>query len=235
MPTRRWWCSTSNSPRPANPACEFAPPMHARSTRKAGSPACARSGALAGCGMLDGGEAALGDLRAALHAGEALGARFLQVNVAAPDPAARLEAVERACEAIDGSGLRLAIEYLPFSPLATLAETLEIVARVGTDLAGALVDIWHHSHDPAGWETLAATPRDAIAYVEFDDALSPVSADLLVETMERRTFPGEGVLEVERFARLLRARGHEGMVSVEVLSRELSQMPLAEFVARCGT
>jgi sugar phosphate isomerase/epimerase len=193
--------------------------------------ACA---ALAASGMLDGGSSALDGLREAARMGVALGAQFLQVNLAAPDPSSRVAAIRDACAAIDGSGLKLAIEYLPFTPLRTLAETIKIVGIVGLDRAGALVDIWHHSHDPDGWETLAAAPLDAIAYVEFDDALTPLSSDLLVETMERRTFPGEGVLEVDRFAQLLRSRGYEGIVSVEVLNRELAQTTLADFVMRCG-
>lgn len=188
---------------------------------------------LAACALLDGGNAALDALGHAASAAHLLGARFLQVNIAAPDAQARRDAVAAACRRIDGAGLVLALEYMPFSPLATLAETLDIVAAVGSDRAGALVDIWHHSHDPQGWDTLQSAPLDAIAYVEFDDALPPLGGDLLTETMDRRTFPGEGVLDTTLFARLLRQRGYTGMVSVEVLNREWLARPIDEFAARC--
>lgn len=189
-------------------------------------------GPLASCGMLDGGDAPLAQLAEAARWAQILGAEVLQVNVAAPTPAARRDAVERACAMLDGTGLKLAIEYLPITPLATLAETLDIVAHVGSARAGTLVDIWHHSRDPQGWETLAAAPLDAIAYVEFDDALPPQSEDLIVEMMDRRTFPGEGVLETERFAAAVRDKGYAGLVSIEVLNREWSTRPAAEFAAR---
>lgn len=215
----------------------------ARTMRDAGI-AC---GPLAACALLDGSESALRQLERAAHAAVALGTTLLQVNLAAPTAETRRASVEQACRLLDeicadaSASLRLAIEYMPTSPLATLAETLDIVAHVGAARAGALVDIWHHSHDPAGWETLAAAPLDAIAYVEFDDALPPLADDpaagtiagIMAEMMERRTFPGEGVLPTARFADLVRERGYRGLVSVEVLSREWLDRPLVEFATRC--
>lgn len=170
--------------------------------------------------MLDGSPQQDTDLAFAARAAQALGARFLQVNVAAATATDREAALVRACETVAGTGLRIAIEYMPITPLATLAETVALVDAVGRDKAGALVDIWHHSHDPEGWETLATCPLDAIAYVEFCDARAPLGNDLMLEMMDRRALPGEGVLDCTRFAELLKSRGYSGMVSVEVLDRE---------------
>ncbi|WP_226016575.1 TIM barrel protein [Novosphingobium sp. FKTRR1] len=186
------------------------------------------------CAMLDGSAQQRAALAQATRHAQALGANFLQVNVSAPDAAARLAAVEQAATAVAGTGLRLALEYMPITPLCTLAETLAIVTSIGTDTVGALVDNWHHAHDPQGWETLADAPLDAIAYVEFDDAQpAPANASLDDETMHRRTFPGTGVLECARFASLCRARGYNGVVSVEVLDRAWRDRPLSEFADTC--
>ena len=38
------------------------------------------------------------------------------------------------------------------------------------------------------------------------------------ESSHRRAVPGEGVLELDRFAETMRDRGYDGIVSVEVLS-----------------
>jgi sugar phosphate isomerase/epimerase len=54
----------------------------------------------------------------------------------------------------------------------------------------------------------------------------------MIETMDRRLMPGDGVLEVERFASTLLDRGWEGVVSVEVLNSELCKLPVAEFARR---
>lgn len=72
----------------------------------------------------------------------------------------------------------------------------------------------------------------AIAYVEIDDALPPRSPELLGEMMDRRTFPGDGVLETGRFADLLFERGYAGPVSVEILSRDLLQVPIKDFAEK---
>lgn len=183
--------------------------------------------------MLDGSEQQDRDLAFAAAAGEALGAQFLQVNVGAPDKPSQLAALQRACDTLAGTGLKLALEYMPVSPLATLADTVELVDAVGHDKAGALIDIWHHSHDPQGWETLSTMPLSAIAYAEFDDAMSPLSSDLIDEMLHRRTMPGEGVLDCARFARILRERGFDGLVSVEVINREWRERPVADFARAC--
>lgn len=189
---------------------------------------------VAASALIDGSATQLAGLQRAASFAEALGARMLQVNVAAPDAPARLSAVAKAAALLDRTGLKLALEYLPFTSLCTLAETLEIVADVGTRRAGALVDIWHHAHDPGGWEALATAPLDAIAYVEFDDAKTPgKGADLADETMQHRTFPGAGVLDCARFAHAWRTRGYTGMVSIEVLDREWRGRPLNDFARAC--
>lgn len=201
----------------------------ARLLRDAGLP----SGPLAACAMIDGSACALDRLAVARRMAEVLGTSIMQVNVTGPDATLRAEAVEMACDMLGKDGeFRLALEYMPISGLATLAETLEIVARVGEERAGALVDIWHHSYDPDGWQTLSRAPMSAIAYVEIDDALPPEGEDLLAEMMDRRTFPGQGILDTARFARLLRERGYDGPVSVEVLNRKLAAEPIGWFATR---
>lgn len=184
--------------------------------------------------MLNGSAQQNSDLAFATRAAQELGARFVQVNVAAPTPAERVAALQQACVVTAGTGLRLAIEYMPITPLATLAETLALIDAVGREQAGALVDIWHHSRDPQGWETLATIPLDAIAYVEFCDARAPLGNDLVAEMMDRRTMPGEGVLDCARFADVLQSRGYSGMVSVEVLDREWRDQPPAAFAQSCA-
>ncbi len=67
----------------------------------------------------------------------------------------------------------------------------------------------------------------------FADALAPESGDRLVrETLHRRAAPGEGVLELDRFAATLRDGGYDGTVSVEVLSAALRELPVDALVER---
>ena len=73
---------------------------------------------------------------------------------------------------------------------------------------------------------------DDIAYVQFTDALAPESERLVRETLHRRALPGDGVLELDRFAATLLETGWDGIVSVEVLSGELRALPADVLVRR---
>ncbi len=188
-------------------------------------------GFVAAVGMLGSGDVSA-ELNQARQAAEVLGTRFLQINLAAATPEARLQTVERACQVLDGSGLRLAIEYMPISPLASVRETVAIVQHVGTARAGVMIDIWHHCRGPDSWGDLASVPVDAIAYVELNDALPLQSDALAAETLSRRTFPGEGEFDIAKFVRTVRGTGYQGMASVEILNEKWRSKPITEYAAK---
>ena len=97
------------------------------------------------------------------------------------------------------------------------------------DRAGVVIDSWHFFRGESSWQDLETVPLSRIAYVQFSDATAAVSDDVLDETMNRRVMPGDGGFELDRFASTLLGRGWEGLVSVEVLSRDLGRLPVAEF------
>jgi sugar phosphate isomerase/epimerase len=169
------------------------------------------------------GAAAAAAAAAAVHADWVLGSFGTT-----PATAEARALIQRTAAVIAESGARLAVEFSPLGPLTSLTAALEVVDLVGVDQAGVLIDTWHFCHGDSTWESLEQVPLDHIAYVQFDDALAPV-ADGWVETMDRRVFPGDGVLELERFARTLVDRGWDGVVAVEVLNAELSTWPVADF------
>ena len=162
----------------------------------------------------------------------ALGAPFVQVNMAAIGADQR-PALEAACDAA-GNDVRLALEYMPFTPLDRVADAVALVAAVGLDRAGVLIDVWHHERGPDSWDDLAAVPAAAIAYAEFDDAL-PAGEDVVRDTMDHRIFPGEGMFDLPRFVRTIAATGYRGMVSVEVLSAAWRTRDVGLFAAEAFT
>jgi sugar phosphate isomerase/epimerase len=96
-----------------------------------------------------------------------------------------------------------------------------------------MIDSWHFCFSDNTWDDLAAVPLDAIAYVQFTDALEPEYPERMIrESLHRRALPGEGVLELQRFAATLLERGWNGTVSVEVLSAALRQLPIDDLVGR---
>jgi sugar phosphate isomerase/epimerase len=138
----------------------------------------------------------------------------------------------RQCAAtLEEAGAAMAVEFSPLGPLPTIRAGLEVVAAAGAG-AGLLIDSWHFCFGSDTWGDLAAVPLEHIAYVQFADALAPQSDRLMSETLNRRAMPGDGVLELDRFAGTLLDRGWQGLVSVEVLNREMRSMPIDDVARR---
>jgi sugar phosphate isomerase/epimerase len=94
---------------------------------------------------------------------------------------------------------------------------------------GIVIDSWNFCFGASSWEDLEKVPLEAIAYIQFSDALAPRGAVNLEEAMTRRALPGHGVLELDRFVSMLRGRGWDGVVSLQVLSDQLRDLPLHEY------
>jgi sugar phosphate isomerase/epimerase len=163
-----------------------------------------------------------------------LGATWVLTNVGAPVDAGLCALFDEVCAILadEGDGVRPAIEYLPWTPAHSIGTTLPLVDHVGTDRARVLYDVWHHFRGPDTWAELEAAPADTVAYVQFSDALPVLADDLVHETLERRTFPGEGVFDLPGWCDRLRAKGFDGVVSVEVLSGEWRSGDQHEFARR---
>jgi sugar phosphate isomerase/epimerase len=153
-------------------------------------------------------------------------------NVMAPvDDTVRDEFVRCAAVLAD-AGARLAVEYLPWTPVASATVAHDLVASVPDTGARVLPDVWHHFRGPDTWAELDALPLDAIAYVQFSDALPMTSDDIVDETVSRRVFPGEGEFDLDTYCEHLRAKGFDGVVSIEVLSAAMRDMDPGEFTRR---
>jgi sugar phosphate isomerase/epimerase len=135
----------------------------------------------------------------------------------------------RCADVIGSGGARLALEFVPGGAIDRIESTVSLIERLGPDRAGMLIDSWHFFNGASEWPELETVPLDLISLVQFDDALAPISDDVMMETMDRRAWPGQGVFELGRFASTLTDRGWSGVVSVEVLSAELRKLGFAEF------
>jgi sugar phosphate isomerase/epimerase len=160
---------------------------------------------------------------------------WILTNVVAPVDDRVRDEFARCAEIIGESGARLAVEYLPWTPVATAGAALDLVHSVPGTGARVLPDVWHHFRGTDDWAALDAIPLDAIAYVQFSDALPMASDDIVDETVSRRVFPGDGEFDLATYCERMRAKGFDGVVSVEVLNAELRDMELADFTRRAYT
>jgi sugar phosphate isomerase/epimerase len=153
----------------------------------------------------------------------------LTVFTTLPTPSA----VRRCADVLAEAGVGMAVEFSPLGPVSTITKGMEVVhaASRGRGHARLLIDSWHFCFGDSTFDELAAVPLDDIAYVQFTDALEPLSDNLVRETLHRRAPPGECTPELDRFAATLLDRGWDGIVSVEVLNAELRELPV-DFLAR---
>jgi sugar phosphate isomerase/epimerase len=142
--------------------------------------------------------------------------------------------IQRYAKLFDGVGAGLAVEYTPLGAIPSIRDGMDAVRAASRGgRAGLMIDSWHFGFSDDTWEDLAAVPVDDIAYLQFTDAREPEYRDRMIrESLHRRALAGEGILELDRFATTLLEKGYDGIVSVEVLSAELRELPVDVLVGR---
>jgi sugar phosphate isomerase/epimerase len=163
---------------------------------------------------------------AALASAAGAGICIAALYTATPDEA--IPDLRAGAAVLEGSGVRLALEFVPYGSLPTLSDAIAVCAAVGWERCGLLVDTWHFFRSGEPWELLRSLDPRQIALVHVNDALPASSDDLVRESRFRRAPLGAGTFRLAEFAGVLDELRYEGVVSIEVLSSELRSRPPAE-------
>jgi sugar phosphate isomerase/epimerase len=164
---------------------------------------------------------------------EIFGPRHINVGElrAASEMAPIQAAAERfaaLCDRAAAHGLLVAIEFLPWTGIRDPATAWEICRLAGRRNGGLLADTWHYFHSGADAATLRSVPADQIVAIQFDDAPRMASGkDMLYDTLHRCA-PGKGVFPLIEFVRLLDEIGVKAPISVEIISPEQQELPIAQ-------
>lgn len=162
----------------------------------------------------------------------ALGIEWMEARVTVPVDDGVRDRFARVCELYGANGIGIAIEYSPYTPLDWMGDATAL-AQHGRNFAqtGIIIDTWHFFHGKDDWPDLDALDLADLAFVQFADGVAV--GDELPDTMNLRSVPGEGVLDLHAFADRLRGKGWNGVAALEVLSRADREQPVAEFARRC--
>jgi sugar phosphate isomerase/epimerase len=161
-----------------------------------------------------------------------LGASWVLTTFQVDFTPAVARAVARAAAIFADAGAGLAVEFSPLGPVATIGDALAVIDATGVVGSAMVLDAWNFCFGASTWADLEQVPLDGIAYVQFADARPPLREPNFDEAMTRRALPGDGMLELDRFAATLRDRGWGGVVSMQVLSDELRTLPVEEYARR---
>jgi sugar phosphate isomerase/epimerase len=161
--------------------------------------------------------------------GEQLGARRV---IAATRTFAALDAAaarfERFSNMAADHGLRLALEFAPWSDVRDLDVAWAIISGTDRRSGGVVLDTWHFFRGGATPEAVESVPADAFACIQLSDGPAPIAdVDPYEETRRFRRAPGEGIFPLVDLVRRLDGHGIRAPLSIEVLSDELGRLPAA--------
>lgn len=140
------------------------------------------------------------------------------------DEAAAVAGLSRVGSWAGDRDLRVALEFLPWTAVATVHDAQRLTAATGDAGVGILLDTWHWGRQPSGRDIaqLGDVDIERVHYVQLDDAPSePADADLYAETMSARLAPGEGDLDLVGILTALREGGADPYVAPEVFNTAL--------------
>lgn len=170
--------------------------------------------------------------RSAIDKCLALKSKYLNTGITTPVDSDVVKSTERVGAMCREAGIQFAMEFFPFLPINSISATRDLLRAARISGPAILLDSWHFFHGPDNWDTLAQTAPDEIAYVQVSDHVVPVGEDLYDETLNKRLMPGEGGLDLDRFAEGLRQIGYNSIVGPEVLSHTSREMSVDTYAAQ---
>ncbi len=147
--------------------------------------------------------------------------------------------LREAARVLGDHGVRLGLEYVGpktswsanrFPFIHTMAEMKELIAEIGRDNVGFLLDSWH-------WYTAQETEADLLSLRASDVIMchlndAPKDVPVAQQIDSRRGLPcATGVIDVKAFLGALIEIGYDGPVACEPFSQALRKMPPEQAVS----
>ncbi len=118
------------------------------------------------------------------------------------------------------TGCRPIFEFIGFyKSITTLPQAMEMLRKTNHPDAGLCLDAFHNWNGGSSLDDLRACPLEWMAHYHIDDARPDVPQSQQVDT--DRVLPGEGQIGIAAELQVLREKGYEGWVSLELFNAEL--------------
>jgi 4-hydroxyphenylpyruvate dioxygenase len=145
-----------------------------------------------------------------------------------------IEAFAAVCDRAAESGVRVHLEFTPFSGIPDLATAWEVVRTADRPNGGLVFDTWHYFRGTRDDALLEDIPGERIFALQISDALAEPQGSLVSDTLRHRRLPGDGTFDLAGVLPIVARKHGLGPWGVEVLSEELWRLPPAEIGRRCG-
>lgn len=150
-----------------------------------------------------------------------------------------VERIRRLDAALDGTGVRLGVEFLgvktlrlerPHAFVQSMAEATRLLDEAEVRHVGLTLDSYHWYAGGDSLETIRRTPAERITILHVNDAKA-LPRDQLLD--QDRVLPGEGVIPLADWLRAIDSTGFDGFIALEVLGPRLAEASPEE-CARLG-
>jgi sugar phosphate isomerase/epimerase len=142
-------------------------------------------------------------LKPMFDAGAALGARRAVVAGTDPDFGIIAEKLAEVCDLAHRFGMAVDLEFMPYQPVRTLADALEVIRRADRPNAHVLMDVLHFYRSGSRLDDLRGLDSRLLGSFQLCDAPAMPPADLAYEARNARLLPGEGGLDIHALMDLM--------------------------------
>lgn len=149
-------------------------------------------------------------------------------------PAEAMDEFAAACAEAAGYGLRLQLEFMPFTPVRDLESAWQVVSGAGAANGGLVLDVWHFRRSGSSLAQLAAIPAGRLFTVQLSDGPATPEPDLWHAASHGRWLPGTGQFDVTGILRAVHAMGARPQFGPEVVSNSLSALEALEAAAQAA-
>lgn len=132
------------------------------------------------------------------------------------------EAFARVCDRAATLGMRVHLEFIPFTGIPDLARGWDIVRLADRPNGGLVMDVWHYFLGRPDEALLRTVPGEKIFVVQLSDAAR--GARGTIEDLYKRLSPGEGVFDLVGVLRTLNAIGGLTSVGPEIFSEQYNRL-----------
>ena len=132
------------------------------------------------------------------------------------------------CELARGYGMSVDIEFMPFRPMRTLGDALQVLKLADQPNAYLMFDALHFRRSNSSMEDLRSVPAQLIGAYQLCDAPAEPPADLMFEARNARLLPGQGGLGLDE---IMDASPADVPIAVEVPLQ--AHYPHLDVVERC--
>jgi sugar phosphate isomerase/epimerase len=141
-----------------------------------------------------------------------------------------VESFAALCSEAENYGATIGFEIMGCAMINNIRDALTMVEKAGVKNGGIILDIYQVAHLGMSYEEISSIPLKYLTNIELNDGTLPGSPNH--DPSRARRFCGEGEYDIKGFIKCIKNMGYIGPWAVEVMSEELSVLPLTELSTR---